>query len=233
MDLQLDLDARSASGKANKRLRRGGIVPGVVYGTGSDSVPVQLDVKTFETLYRRAGRTSVVKLKVPGKSGTESAIIKSVQRHPVSGSAIHVDFLRVDLKHEMEVDVPLVFIGTAPAVEETGGTLVTQLERVRVRALPNDIPHELSVDVSPLVDLDAGIHVSDLASDGAFTIVTDAEELIAKVLPPRVEAEPEVAPEVEGELPEGEAAEAAAEAGEAPPAEGEEPAPTEESQSQS
>jgi large subunit ribosomal protein L25 len=219
MDLQLAVDARSISGKANKRLRRQGIVPGVVFGTKTESVPVQVDAKTFEALYRQAGRTSVVKLNVDGASRAKSAIIKSVQRNPLTGNALHVDFLLVDLTHEMEVDVPLVFDGVPPAVEETGGALVTQLERVRVRALPNDIPHEITVDVTPLVDLDAAIYVRDLPAHGKFEIVTDAEELVAKVLPPRVEPEPEPAPELEAEAAiegeaEGEAAEAAAEAGE-------------------
>jgi large subunit ribosomal protein L25 len=228
MKLELAVDARSVSGKANKRLRREGIVPGVVFGTKTESVPVQVDAKVFEALYRKAGRTSVVTLDVDGDGGAKSAIIKSVQRHPLTGNALHVDFLLVDLTHEMEVDVPLVFTGEAPAVEETGGALVTQLERVLVRALPNDIPHEITVDVTPLIDLDAAIYVGDLPSDGKFEIVTDAQELVAKVLPPRVEAEPEpteleAEAALEGEV-EGEAAEAAAEAGEEGAAEeGEEP----------
>ena len=68
MDLELTLDAREAQGKANKRLRREGIVPGVVYGKGEGSTNVQVDAKTFETLYRSAGRTSVVKFRLPGVS---------------------------------------------------------------------------------------------------------------------------------------------------------------------
>jgi large subunit ribosomal protein L25 len=227
MDLELTLDAREAQGKANKRLRRAGIVPGVVYGRGEDSTNVQVDAKLFETLYRAAGRTSVVKLHLPGAKGTTSGFIKSVQRHPLSGHAIHVDYLLVNLNVEMEVDVPLVFTGEAPAVEETGGTLLHNLSSVRVKALPNDIPHEISVDVSGLDTLDAAIHVSDLNVDTEkVQILTDAETLVSAVVPPRVEVEeePVVAEGEEGaeEGAEGEAAEGApAEGGEA------EEAPTE------
>ncbi|MGH2416874.1 MAG: 50S ribosomal protein L25, partial [Candidatus Limnocylindria bacterium] len=124
MDLELTLDSREAQGKANKRLRRSGIVPGVVYGKGEGSTNVQVEAKTFETLYRAAGKTSVVKFKLPGASRATSGFIKSVQRHPLSGQAIHVDYYLVNLNVEMEVDVPLVFSGEAPAVEETGGTLL-------------------------------------------------------------------------------------------------------------
>jgi len=221
MDLELTLDAREAQGKANKRLRRAGIVPGVVYGKGEASTNVQVNAKTFDTLYRAAGRTSVVKLRLPGSSTSTSGFIKSVQRHPLSGQPLHVDYLLVSLTVEMEVEVPLVFTGEAPAVEETGGTLLHNLSGVRVKALPNDIPHEISVDVSVLKSLDVAIHVRDLSLNRDLVhVITDGETLVSAVVPPRVEEEPEPVvaegEELEGE--EGEAAEGAegAEGGEAP-----------------
>jgi len=216
MDLELTLDAREAQGKANKRLRRDGIVPGVVYGKDEPSTNVQVDAKTFETLYRAAGRTSVVKLHLPDAKGTSSAFIKSVQRHPLSGQALHVDYLVVNLKVEMEVDVPLTFVGEAPAVEETGGTLLHNLSSVRVKALPNDIPHEISVDVSTLVSLDVAIHVKDLnLNRDLVQVLTDGDTLVSAVVPPRAEVEEEPV------LAEGEEGEVAAEGaeGEAAPAE--------------
>jgi large subunit ribosomal protein L25 len=188
MDLELTLDAREAQGKANRRLRRTGVVPGVVYGKGIDSTPVQVDAKTFETLYRAAGRTSVVKFRLPGASRATSGLIKSVQRNPLSGNALHVDFFLVNLRQEMELDIPVVFTGEAPAVGETGGTLLHSLSQVRVKALPNDMPHEITVDVSSLVTLDDAIHVGDLELDrGAVTVLTDPDALVAAVVPPRAE----------------------------------------------
>jgi large subunit ribosomal protein L25 len=221
MDLELTLDTREAQGKANKRLRRAGIVPGVVYGKGEASTNVQVDAKTFDTLYRAAGRTSVVKFRLPGSSRSTSGFIKSVQRHPLSGQPLHVDYLLVNLDVEMEVDVPLVFSGEAPAVEETGGTLLHNLSSVRVKALPNDIPHEIGVDVSVLKSLDVAIHVRDLSLNRDLVqVLTDGDTLVSAVVPPRVEEEPEPVvaegEELEGE--EGEAAEGAepTEGGEAP-----------------
>ena len=204
MDLELTLDAREAQGKANKRLRREGLVPGVVYGKGEGSTNVQVEAKTFETLYRAAGKTSVVKFRLPGGRQATSGFIKSVQRHPLSGSAIHVDYYLVNLNVEMEVDVPLVFTGEAPAVEETGGTLLHNLSAIHVKALPNDIPHEVTVDVSVLRSLDVAIHVKDLSLNRDLVqVLTDGETIVATVVPPRIEEEPE--PEVvEGEELEGE-----------------------------
>jgi large subunit ribosomal protein L25 len=228
MDLELNLDAREAQGKANKRLRREGIVPGVVYGKGEGSTNVQVEAKTFETLYRAAGKTSVVKFRLPGASRATSGFIKSVQRHPLSGSAIHVDYYLVNLNVEMEVDVPLVFTGEAPAVEETGGTLLHNLNAIHVKALPNDIPHEVTVDVSVLKSLDVAIHVKDLSLNRDLVqVLTDGETLVSTVVPPRVEEEPE--PVVaEGEELEGEEGEGAEGEGEGASAEGGE-GPTEDS----
>jgi large subunit ribosomal protein L25 len=205
MDLELTLDARDSLGKANKRLRRAGIVPGVVYGKGQDSVPVQVDSKTFETLYRAAGRTSVVKFRLPGAGRATSGFIKSVQRHPLSGSALHVDYLLVNLKQEMEVDVPLQLVGDAPAVTELGGTLLHNLSSLRVKALPTDIPHQIDVDVSTLATFDLAIHVRDLNFNRDLVhVLADADTLVATVVPPRVEVEEE--PVAEAEEGEGEAA---------------------------
>jgi len=208
MTLEFAVDARAVLGKQTKRLRRAGTVPGVVFGKGTDSIPVQVDAKRFEALYHAAGRTTIFQLTVPG-AGAKSAIIKSVQRHPLSGRAVHVDFFLPDLTAEMQVDVPLVFNGEAPAIEATGGSLFTALDHIKVRALPADLPHEVAVDLSPLVDLDATIHVSDLLVLGErVTVLNDPDELVAKVMPPRV-LEEVLAPEVEGE--EGEEGEEGAE----------------------
>ena len=207
MDLELTLDARVAQGKANKRLRREGFVPGVVYGKGESSTNVQVEAKTFEILYRAAGKTSVVKFRLPGSSRSTSGFIKSVQRHPLSRQALHVDYYLVNLNVEMEVDVPLNFTGEAPAVEEIGGTLLHNLSSIHVKALPTDIPHEIEVDVSVLKNLDVAIHVRDLnLNRDRVTVLTDGETLVATVVASRIEEEPE--PVVaEGEEVEGEGAE--------------------------
>ena len=228
MDLELTLDAREAQGKANKRLRRDGIVPGVVYGKGEGSTNVQVNAKTFETLYRSAGRTSVVKFRLPGASRATSGFIKSVQRHPLTGRAIHVDYYLVNLNVEMEVDVPLVFTGEAPAVEATGGTLLHNLSAIHVKALPNDIPHEVEVNVAVLTSLDVAIHVRDLNLNRDLVhVLTDGDTLVATVVPPRIEEEPEPVvgegEELEGEAAEGVAEGEGAEGGGAAPGEGGEP----------
>lgn len=197
MDLEITVRARDVYGKQNKRLRSTGVVPGVLFGKTIGSIPVQLDAKELEQLYYQAGRTSVVKVSVDGGQPT-SAIIKSVQRNPLSGRALHVDLFALDLTHELQTDIPLVFVGTSAAVENENAILLTSLDHLKVRALPADLPHEITVDLSALVDMDATIHVRDLTVEGPVTVVNDPDELVAKVTPPREEEVVEVVAE-EGE----------------------------------
>jgi large subunit ribosomal protein L25 len=205
MDLEIAVAARDVYGKQNKRLRTTGVVPGVLFGKSTGSIPVQIDAKALELLYHRAGRTSVVNVSVDGGRPT-SAIIKGIQRNPLTGKALHVDLFAVDLTQEMQADIPLAFVGTSPAVELEGAILFSSLDHLKVRGLPGDLPHEIEVDLSLLVDLEATIHVRDLAVDARVTVVNDPDDLVAKVTPPRAEEEiaPVVAEAVEGA--EGEAA---------------------------
>ncbi|HTI30092.1 MAG TPA: 50S ribosomal protein L25 [Methylomirabilota bacterium] len=204
MDLEIAVNAREVHGKQNRRLRTTGVVPGVLFGKKIGSIPVQVDAKALEVLYHQAGRTGVVKVSVDGGQPT-SAIIKSVQRNPLTRRPLHVDLFAVDLTQEMLADIPLVFTGTSSAVEMEGAILFTSLDHLKVRGLPGDLPHEIDVDLAPLVDLESTIHVRDLVVDSRITVVNDPDDLVAKVTPPREEEviEPVV---VEGE---GEAAEGA------------------------
>ncbi len=197
MDLQFAVDPRAALGKANKALRRTGLVPGVLFGKEHGSQAIQFDGKAFEELYAKAGRTSIVEVAVAGGRPT-SAIIKSVHRHPLTGRPYHVDFFAFNVREEMQADVRLAFTGTSPAVENLDGILFTQLDHLKVRALPTDLPHELSVDISGLEDFEGSIHVRDIAVPARVTVLNEPDELVARVAPPRREEEVAVV-EAEGE----------------------------------
>jgi large subunit ribosomal protein L25 len=226
MDLEIAVNARSVSGKQNRRLRSTGVVPGVLFGKRTGSIPVQVDAKTLDTIYREAGRTTVVKVAIDGGSPT-SAIIKSLQRHPLTGRALHVDLFALDLTQEMVADIPLVFSGLAPVIEQESAILLTAIDHLKVRALPADLPSSFNVDLSTLVDMDSTIHVRDVHTDERVTVLNEPDELVAKVTPQREEeveevvvAEGEEAAEGE-EGAEGEAGAEAAGEGESEASEGE------------
>jgi len=191
MDLEIAVSARDVYGKQNRRLRSTGVVPGVLFGKKAGSIPVQVDAKTLDAIYREAGRTGIVKVAIDGGAPT-SAIIKSLQRHPLTGKALHVDLFALDLTHEMVADIPLVFSGVAPVIEQESAILLAAIDHLKVRALPADLPSSFSVDLSSLVDMDSTIHVRDVLADDKVTVLNDPDELVAKVTPPREEEVEEV-----------------------------------------
>jgi large subunit ribosomal protein L25 len=221
--LTLDAEPREIVGKKVATLRRVGRLPAVVYGHGIDSENVTIDAHDFDLLRRKAGQNALIDLSVHGKKA-RPVLVHDVQVHPVNRRPLHVDLFLVRMTEELTVDVPLFPIGVSSAVENQNGTLLHQLESVRIRALPDHLPQSIEYSIESLVDFDAVIKVSDLAIPEDVTLLTEADEVVAKVLPSRLQAE-EAALEAEeaeaaAEVAEGEApAEPAAE-GEAPAAGG-------------
>jgi large subunit ribosomal protein L25 len=218
----LAAEHRDITGKAVARIRKSGRVPAVVYGHGVDSSNVSLDAHAFDLLRKHTGPNALVDLSVDGAKANP-VLIHDVQIHPVSRRPLHADLFLVRMTEELTVDVPLVATGESHAVAELNGTLLHPTETVKVKALPDHLPQSIEYSVESLVDFDATIRVSDLVIPEDVTLLTDPDEIIAKVLAPRVEIE-EVPAEVEGEGEEGEASE-----GETPTAEGGAAATTEES----
>jgi len=218
--LSLDAEPRALVGKKVATLRRVGRLPAVVYGHGVGSENVSIDAHDFELLRRKAGQNELIDLSVDGKKA-RPVLVHSVQVHPVNRRPLHVDLFLVRMTEELTVDVPLVPIGISNAVENLNGTLMHQLDSVRIKALPDHLPQSIEYSIESLVDFDAVVKVSDLTIPGDVTLLTDADEVVAKVLASRLQAEAaELAAETAEAVAEaGEAAEAA-EGGEAAEGEG-------------
>ena len=213
----LAAEPREVTGKKVAGLRRGGRLPAVVFGRGLSSENVSVDAHDFEQLRRHAGQNALIDLSVDGKKA-RPVLVHGVQVHPVNRRPLHVDLFLVRMTEELIVDVPLVATGTSLAVENLNGTLLHPLESVRVRALPDHLPQQIEYSIEGLVDFDAVVKVSDLLIPGDVTLLTDSDEVVAKVLQSRLQVEVEAEKAEEAEA----AAEAAAEAGEGEaPAEGE------------
>jgi large subunit ribosomal protein L25 len=225
--LNLAAAPRSLVGKKVATLRRSGQLPAVVYGHGISSENVTIDAHDFELLRRKAGQNALIDLSVDGKK-SRPVLVHDVQVHPVNRRPLHVDLFLVRMTEEMTVDVPLVAIGTSSAVENLNGTLMHQLESVRVKALPDHLPQSIEYSIESLVDFDAVVKVSDLTIPGDVTLLTEADEVVAKVLASRLQAEAaELAAETVAEAAEaaegaegGEPAEGESTEGEAAPSEG-------------
>jgi large subunit ribosomal protein L25 len=204
---QLAAERREVKGKKVSYIRAAGRLPAVVFGRGLESDSVSIDTHEFENLRRHAGANALIDLSVDGGKATP-VLVHGVQNHRVTRRPLHVDLYVVRMTEELTVDVPLVSEGQSDAVENAGGTLLHTIESVRVRALPDHLPQSIRYSIESLRTFDDAIHVRDLEIPSDATLLTDLDEVVAKVLPPRVEEEPVVAEAVEGEEgAEGEAAE--------------------------
>jgi large subunit ribosomal protein L25 len=208
---------REITGKKVAHLRRAGKLPAVVFGHGEPSTPVTIDAHDFDLLRRHVGATTLIDVSVDGKQ-SKPALVRDVQLDPVKRRPLHVDLFLVRMTEELTVEVPIVVTGTSEAVEKLGGTL-SHLDHLRVRGLPDHLPQRVEVSVDSLTDFDVSIRVRDLEFPSDVTLLTDLDEVAAKVLPPRIEVEEVPAAEEEAEAEEGAAEGAAAEgaAGEARP----------------
>ncbi|HEY8238221.1 MAG TPA: 50S ribosomal protein L25 [Candidatus Limnocylindrales bacterium] len=189
--------SRTLTGKKVSQMRAAGRLPAVVFGRGIDSDSVSVDTHEFEQLRRHAGSNTLIDLSVDG-AAPAPVLVYGVQTHRVTRRPLHVDLYVVRMTEELTVDVPLVSEGLSDAVENAAGTLLHVIDHVRVRALPDHLPESIHYSIESLRTFDDQIHVRDLEIPADATLITDGDEVVAKVLPPRVEEEPVVAEAVEG-----------------------------------
>lgn len=195
---------REAKEKANT-LRHDGFIPAVIYGKGKEPMSLAVDAHAFDLCYREAGGNSIIAVdikKIDGSDSKKNALIYEVASDPVSDKPLHVDFLQIRMDEKITASIPLKFVGDSVAVIEQGGSLLTHLDELEVECLPADMPHEIEVDIAPLVDFEAVIHVSDIKVPENIVVLTDPEEVVVYVEEPRseeemAELEEPVAPEEE------------------------------------
>lgn len=199
-------DRKLGSQGSLTELRSKNRVPGVVYNKNQGSNPIDLDYNELAKVVSEAGTSSLITLKLGGKS--IKVIIRECQYDPVSGNLSHIDFLAIDDKQPITTEVPLVFVGTPPAVREKGGKLNIKLEKVPVKCLPADLPLNIEVDVSSLAELGQSVYIKDLLVSDKVSILCDPNDPIADVTEPKKMQVTEPTPQAA--TPEGAPAEGAA-----------------------
>ena len=163
-------------------------VPAVMYGSGVANQAVSVPRSEFLKVFKQAGYSSLVDISIDEATPVK-AVIKEMQVHPLTMEPIHIDFHQVRMDQEMEAVIPLKFIGESNAVKADAGTLIKSLDEVEVRCLPSNLPHELEVDLSLLVNFEVSITVADIKLPKGVEIVTDPELTIATVSRPLTEDE--------------------------------------------
>lgn len=186
MAQQFQLEAVARQGKGST-LRREGIVPAVLYGHGIKTQAIQIERKAFAKVLKAAGHTSLINLFLGTTKHT--VLVREIQLHPVKSSLLHVDFYQVRLDEKITAHVPLFFTGESPAVKDRGGVLVRNLDELELEALPQDLPHNIEIDISTIQAFDEPIRVADLKLPSGVELLHEPDEVITLVQPPRTAEE--------------------------------------------
>jgi len=193
--MELKAVKRSITGKGVQALRREGRMPGVVYGGKHESLPIEVSAKEFGKVFNEAGESTVVTLNID--SDSKSVLIHEVDLDPITNEPRHVDFYAITKGQKVEVGVPIVFTGEAPAVKELGANLIKVLHELEVRGEATELPHEITIDVSDLATLEDHISAKDIALPPGVELITEPAELVVTLAMPEEEPEePVEAPDI-------------------------------------
>lgn len=186
-EVRLAAVTRDSSGKGvARRARAAGKVPAIVYGRGMEPVAIVVDRREFVTaLHTDAGMNVLLDLEIGEE--TVLALTRELQRDPVKGTLLHADFVKVDRKQAVEIEVPVHLAGESPGAKE-GGVLEHPLFAVEVRCLPTEVPEFVAADISGLKIGDS-LRVADLPTKGNYELITDPETVVASVVAPVSEEE--------------------------------------------
>jgi len=187
--LSLTVLPREITGKKVSTLRRDGITPVHLYGSGIESQSLQANTAVIGKVITQAGTNVPINVVIEGQDSENICFVREVQFHPVTERLVHVDFIKVDVTKTIRADVPINIEGLAPAVRNLGGTLLQPLQSVTVEALPMDIPISYTLQADILVDFETNLYVRDLEISDTVEIINDDDDLVAGVVAPRIERE--------------------------------------------
>lgn len=194
MTINIKAEKREKVGKVDS-LREAGLMPAVFYGHKKESTPIQIKKADFVKAWKNAGESTVIKLVTP--EAELEALIHDIDLDPVTGEPRHADFYIFEKGHEVEIEIPLEFIGVSPAVKDLGGTLMKILHEIKIKAQPADLPQEIEVDISLITELEGQILAKDVKLPKGVTLMEEPEEVVATVATPKEEKlEEEAAPDL-------------------------------------
>lgn len=211
-DLKLQATHRDTLRKKTRFLRRQGFTPTHLYGHNIKSLTLQCDTAEIKQLISQAGKTRPVRLKVDDDKA-RTVFIREIQRDAITRQLLHVDFYQVKKGEKITVEVPIVLIGEAPAMKEKRRMVAHGITSLSIACLPDNVPPQIEVDLSPLEEVEQAIYVKDIILDPAITVHADPEQLVVKISEAIVkEVVEEIPAEAEEEAEEEAAAEAEAKA---------------------
>lgn len=199
-EILLKAEKRNVIGKQVNALRRAGKLPAVIYGPNIKTQAIMVDYHETSHLLPNLTSSQLVTLELEGEKFT--TLVKEKQKHPVRGTILHIDFRAVSMTEKLKTNIYIEVVGEAPAVKEFNGVVVTGLDYLEVECLPQDLPERIIVDISSLMNIGDGIHVSDVEAPENVEILSTPTDMVVLVTTPAAEEVEEVVEEVEEEEPE-------------------------------
>jgi large subunit ribosomal protein L25 len=180
---QIELNAvkRDILGKKVRFLRRQGITPVHVFGHGIESLALHCDTAILQRVLSQTGQTRIINLKIDGENTPRTVMVREAQQNILKGDLLHVDFYQVKMTEVIDVDVPIVLVGEAPALRNKENMLSQELNELSIQCLPANIPNSIEIDVSSLTEADQAIRVSNIVPGEGVTIVNDPEVMVARI----------------------------------------------------
>lgn len=175
----MQIQKREVFGKAVRRLREAGFLPGELYGGGKENIHVSVPLKDFLKVYKEAGENTLVTLVLDGER--LPVLIYDVQRDSLSGKIVHADFYQVRMDEKIKTRIPLEFAGEPPAVKEKIGILVKAMQELEVEALPADLPHRIEINLDTLDEVGKSFYVKDLKQIPGVEFLAEPETVIASI----------------------------------------------------
>lgn len=176
----ITLKGELREGKATPgQMRKQGFIPGVYYGHKEKATSCVFPLSEFKKVWREAGESTVITIEMPKNKVT--ALIHEVQMDPIRSVPVHVDFYVIEKGQEVTVHTPIEFVGVSEAVKSLGGTLVKVLHEIEVKALPENLPHNVVVDISALETLESQILAKDIVLSKGVTLITHADDVVAAI----------------------------------------------------
>jgi len=198
-ELILTAENRNVLGKRNRFLRRQGVTPAHVFGHGIESLALQCDTTELKSIIAHAGETRLISLNIKGDNQPRNVFIREIQRDVISRQLLHIDFYQVKMGEKIEVEVPIVLVGEAPAMKGKGRMISHGITELSIECLPDKVPPQIEVDISILEEIEQAIQVKDIILDPDITVNIDPEQLVVKITEVMVvEEEVEVVEEEEG-----------------------------------
>jgi large subunit ribosomal protein L25 len=176
--LELKVEKRTSFGKAAAALRQAGMIPAELYGHGIPNVHLAVKAVDFEKVYREVGENTIVNVIVDGAA--RPVLIYDIQKDPLTDQLLAVDFYQVKMDEKITADVPLKFIGEAPAVKE-GGILIKAMNEVEVKALPQDLPENIEVNLLKLAAIGDSLYVRDLPASSKYEYIVEPNTVVASI----------------------------------------------------